>query len=175
MIFRPRNAFALVLLATVSLLLTGCASASEIDRSDARAVSQAAFRAIMSKDFQQIRELELAGGNLPVEGEWRRGTFIRDYTSGERVSALWQQGPVTGLVLGEPTFESYQGPINSPSAPYQYQGRIHPLYSERIVQIPFVLSGKSYIATFVIAHNGTQWALGSSPARGDFFIRFQDA
>ncbi len=145
---------------------------SAVDRSDPQSVSSASFTAILAKDYEQFRRLAVTG-NLPSEAEWRNGSFIRDYTPGETIKALWRQGPIRDAALGEPTYEDYQGPLNNPVAPYRYVGQIRPAFSERVVQIPFVLSGQSYLATFVIAQSDGRWSVGLQPVRGDFFVRFQ--
>lgn len=168
-----------LLLALFCLSLLSCSGNTQqpgvvfgVDRSDPRSVSSASFAAILGKDYEQFRELAVVG-NLLTEADWRNGSFIRDYTPAETIKTLWRQGPIRGVAPGEPMYRDYQSPLNNPVAPYRYVGQIRPSFSERLVQIPFVLSGQSYLATFVIAHVAEKWSVGSSPVRGDFFIRFQ--
>jgi hypothetical protein len=132
-----------IVLAVLSPFLVGCAQ----DRSDPRAVSEAAFGAIMGKDYEQLCQLT-AERNGPDDEEWAIAAFMRNYTSGEKIKGLWRQGPILGVALGEPEFEDSQGPRNSPAKPYQYQFRVPPSLSGRVVQIPFVVSDQSYVATF---------------------------
>ncbi len=158
-----------VLLALPSLFLVGCA----LDRSDPGAVSEAAFCAIMEKDYPQLRPL-LAERNGPEEEEWRNAAFMRDYTSGEKIKELWRLGPIRAAALGEPRFEDYQGPRNNPDQPYRYQFPALASFSERVVQITFVVSNQNYVATLPMVLRDNQWSVGMNPRIGDFFIRFEE-
>ncbi len=139
----------------LALFLVGCAP----DRSDARAVSESTFRAILAKDYQQLRQLVGPGGNIPDEQAWRDASFLRDATPGERVKEQWVKGSISGYTLTESSFQDWQGLAYRP---------------EKLAQVHFVLAGKSYMAAFPIADVGGKWSPGSNPGSSDFFIRFEE-
>ncbi len=156
---RLRIMFIPVLLAAVSLLLAGCEATPELNRSDPSAVAQAAFRAIMAKDYLQLRALVGPAGNIPDEQAWSHASFFHDDTPGEGIKQRWVNGALGGYNLNELTLDDPQG--------FQYR-------PEKLVQIHFVLAGKGYLATFPIAHVGNQWSPGMNPIKSDFFIRFEE-
>jgi hypothetical protein len=144
-----------VVLAVLSLFLVGCA----LDRSDPRAVSEAAFRAIMGKDYPQLRQLVGCGAVIPDEQPWQQASFVRDRTGDERIKQSWLKGSIGGYALNEVRMEDFQGPRFLP---------------ERLVEVHFSLAGKTYVATFPITLCDNQWSPGTNPQSGDFFIRFEE-
>ncbi len=146
-----------LVLATLTMLsrfLVGCA----LDRSDPNAVSEAAFGAIMAKDYGQLRQLTGCGAAIPDEQPWANAAFIWDGTVNESVKQLWLKGSIGGYAVDEVTTEDFQGPRFLP---------------EKLVQVHFGLSGKRYVATFPITLCDNKWSPGTNPSLGDFIIRFE--
>jgi hypothetical protein len=146
---------ACVVLAMLSFLVVGCA----VDRSDPKAVSEAAFRAIMAKDYSQLRQLVGCGAVIPDEQLWQEASFIRDRTVNEMIKQAWRKGSVGGYALNEVTMEDFQGPRFLP---------------EKLVEVHFIFSDKRYVATFPITLCDNQWSPGMNPTLGDFFVRFEE-
>ncbi len=151
----PRNVLIPAFLLMSMAFAVGCA----LDRSDPRTVSEAAFRAILAKDYQQLRTLVGPAGNIPATQAWSQASFIHDNTAGDGIKGRWINGSISGYTLNELTLEDPQRPEYRP---------------EKLVQINFALSGKSYVATFPIAHAASHWSPGTSPIGSDFFIRFEE-
>ncbi len=143
-----------VLLTAFAFFVVGCAP----DRSDPNAVSEAAFRAIMAKDYRQLRQLVGCGAAIPDEQPWQEASFIRDRTENERLKQSWTRGTIEGYMLNNVTMEDFLGPR---------------LLFEKLVQVRFGLSGKQYVATFPITLCDNKWSPGTNPSLGDFFIRFE--
>lgn len=144
-----------LLLLVLSLATLGCSA----DRSGPRVVSELTFRAILAKDYQQLRQLVGHGGSIPRQQAWNDASFIRDYTSNERIKERWMKGSIGGYALNEVVMEDFQSLS---------------VHFERLVQMRFVLSGKGYVATFPITLGDNKWSPGMSPSLGDFFVRFQE-
>ncbi len=144
-----------LLLAVLSLATLGCS----VDRSGPRVVSEAAFRAILAKDYRQLRQLAGPRASIPSPQVWNDASFIRDYTSDERIKERWMKGSIGGYALNEVVMEDFQGFF---------------VHLERLVQVRFVLSGKSYLATFPITLGDDKWSPGLNPSLGDFFVRFEE-
>ncbi len=144
-----------LLLAVLSLATLGCS----VDRSGPRVVSEAAFRAILAKDYRQLRQLAGPRASIPSPQVWNDASFIRDYTSDERIKERWMKGSIGGYALNEVVIEDFQGLS---------------VHFERLVQVHFVLSGKSYVATFPITLGDDKWSPGLNPSLGDFFVRFEE-
>lgn len=144
-----------LLLVVLSLATVGCL----VDRSDPKASSEIMFRAILAKDYQRLQQLVGSGGSIPSQQAWNDASFIRDYTSDERIKERWMKGHVGGYALSEIVMEDFQGLS---------------VHLERLVQVHFVLSGKSYVATFPITLGDGKWSPGMNPSLGDFFIKIEE-
>lgn len=146
----------LLLLAALSSFTSACS----VDRADPKAVAEAAFQAILARDYGRLQQLAGSGAGIPSEQEWKDATFIRDYTAGERIKQRWTSGDVSGFTLAEFAMEDFQGPA---------------FQLERLVKARFILSGESYVATFPMVLTDGQWSPGSGPNGGGFFIRFEES
>ncbi len=149
-------------LVILSAAIAGCG----LNHADANAVSEAFFRAIMAKDSQQLQQVMESGESVQSGQMWNDGSFIRDQSG--RIKDLWTKEAISGYSLGNTIFQDYQGPIF-----HDYQGLASS--TQRLVQIKFVLSGKSFVATFTIQHQGTGWyPVWNRTQSGDFLITFEE-
>ncbi len=144
-------------LVILSVAIAGCG----LNRSDAKAVSEAFFRAIMTKDNQQLQQVMGSGGSVPSGQTWNGGSFIHDYTKGGEIRELWVKEPIIGYTIGETVVEDYQGLFIRP---------------ERLSRVKFVLSGRTFIASFIIKRQqGTEWyPVWNRTQSGDFLITFEE-
>ncbi len=141
-------------LVILSAAIAGCG----LNHADANAVSEAFFRAIMAKDCQQLQQVMESGESVPSGQMWNDGSFIRDQSG--RIKELWTKGAISGYTLGNTIFHDYQGLASS---------------TQRLAQIKFVLSGKAFVATFTIQHQGTGWyPVWNRTQSGDFLITFEE-
>ena len=148
-----------VMLSLLLVVFSLVAAACSVDRSDPKAISEVTFRAILAKDYQQLQQLLGHGGSIPSQQAWNDASFIRDRTPDERIKKRWLMGSIGGYALNEVVMEDFQGPS---------------IHLERLVLVHFVLSGKSYIATFPITLSDDKWFPGMNPSLGDFFVRFEE-
>lgn len=151
-----RNKMILALLFSgFALLAAGCS----LDRTDPKVVSETTFRAILRKDYQQLRQLVGCGAVIPDEQSWKDASFIQDRTAGERIKQGWMKATIGAYTLNNVVMEDPQQPS---------------LLFERLVQVRFAVSGKGYVATFPIILCENKWSPGMNLHEGDFFVRFAD-
>lgn len=146
---------------TLSLFLivfSVATAACSVNHSDPQTISEVTLRAILAKDYQQLQQLVGHGGSIPSQQAWNDASFIHDSTPDESIKARWLTGSIGGYTVNEILMEDYQGISIRP---------------ERLVRVRFVLSGKSYVATFPITLSGDKWSPGMNPSLGDFVIRFE--